>query len=122
MEDGQVISVNKYKKYVDGTNTMSYMVNVDNSGLLFHDDDEVAKNYTIRGKVFQDVRVFIPHDIKVADSKKREIREIEGGNFVMVLDRENSQLVIEGKEYVLNDYNILEFHLREPTDTLIISS
>ena len=60
----QSVQISKFKKYVDGSTTMSYMVNVDNSGLLFSDDDGILKTYTIEGKEFDYLRVFIPKDMK----------------------------------------------------------
>ena len=69
----QNVQINVWKKYIDGTNTKSYMFNVDNSGITMTDDDKIFKTYTIEGKEFDLLRIQIPKDI----TKPIAPREIE---------------------------------------------
>lgn len=112
MEDlqEQAIQINRFKKYVDASNTMSYMVNVDNTGLNFSDDEEIKKTYTIEAKEFDYVKIFIPHDMLQVKNKLTETINIEAmDNFTVAIV--DSCVVVDNISYDMREYTQIIFML-----------
>lgn len=100
----QCIQIHKFKKYIDGTNIMSYNINFNNSSINLTDDDEYKKFYSIIDRPYDVFKFYIPHEAQIVKEKEQIKIELDNDEPVFNFGVINSEIVFDNMTPIkLND-------------------
>lgn len=107
----QCIQIHKFKKYIDGTNIMSYNINFNNSSINLTDDDEYKKFYSIIDRPYDVLKLYVVHDIQIVKEKEQLKIDVDNEEPAFSFGVINSEIVFE---------NMMPIKLNDVSEVVII--